>query len=525
MAEAAATVGAKPQLRRDVSVWGSYMWGFADVGADTFVAMGVVIAASQGAAPLAFAIAGFAYILIGLAYTELTSAYPVAGGGQYFTLRGIGDIWGMMAGSALLLDYTIDIALFALASAGYLNHLLGSFLGSSPQSFTISLGTLVPNFQWLFCLETLLLIGFLTALNVKGIRESSLLNEVVGVVMVFLESLMVILGFLLAWKPELLAHQWQNSFPPGKDLIYACTLGIISFVGLESISQAAQETRRPATVIPRTSLALVFTIFVFATTFPVLGLGILPWGDFAAHKEDPMAVLAAAIPGVGLMAGPLVALMGCIMLLISSNSGVMSVSRVAYSMSHFGLISQWFNKVHPRFHTPYRTILTFSGIGALQTVLAFLTKGAISTLADMYAFGATFGYTLVFVALITLRFKDPFSPRPYRMPLNLAVRWKGDRVHLPILGLVGAVVLIGFLVGVLYTHHIARVAGPGWVLACTGYYLWYRESKGLPPLGSAKRDWEAEQEDVLASAEEFDLLEQYRAALTRRGRDKGRDND
>ena len=55
------------ELRRDVTVWGSYMWGFADVGADTFVALGLVFAITQGAAPLAFALAGLVYVLIGLA--------------------------------------------------------------------------------------------------------------------------------------------------------------------------------------------------------------------------------------------------------------------------------------------------------------------------------------------------------------------------------------------------------------------------------------------------------------------------
>src|SRR4030043_223342 len=113
--------GASEGLRRDVSVWGSYMWGFADVGADSFVALGLVMAYAQGATSLAFALAGLVYIMIGLAYTELAATYPVAGGGQYFTMRGLGDLWGFIAGSALLLDYTIDIALFAVASTGYLN--------------------------------------------------------------------------------------------------------------------------------------------------------------------------------------------------------------------------------------------------------------------------------------------------------------------------------------------------------------------------------------------------------------------
>ena len=119
-----ANVDKKQELRRDVTVWGSYTWGYADVGADIYAALGLVIAASQGLAPMAFALAGVIYIMIGLGYTELSSTYPVAGGGHYFALRGLGDFWGFVAGAALLLDYTIDIALFAVASAGYINFLL-----------------------------------------------------------------------------------------------------------------------------------------------------------------------------------------------------------------------------------------------------------------------------------------------------------------------------------------------------------------------------------------------------------------
>ena len=114
---ATAVAAERVELRRDVTIWGSYTWGYADVGADIYVALGLVIGAAQGGAPLAFAIAGIIYILIGLAFTELASAYPVAGGGHYYSLRGLGDFFGFLAGAALLLDYTIDIALFAEATA------------------------------------------------------------------------------------------------------------------------------------------------------------------------------------------------------------------------------------------------------------------------------------------------------------------------------------------------------------------------------------------------------------------------
>ena len=43
-----ATQASKIKLRREVTVWGSFCWGYADVGADVYVALGLVIAAAQG---------------------------------------------------------------------------------------------------------------------------------------------------------------------------------------------------------------------------------------------------------------------------------------------------------------------------------------------------------------------------------------------------------------------------------------------------------------------------------------------
>src|SRR5258708_1208221 len=114
------------ELRRDVSVWGSYMWGYAGVGADIYTALGIITLAALGLAPLAFLAAGIVFALVGLCYAELASAYPLAGGGQYFTLRGLGDLTGLVAGAALVLDYTIDISLFTVVAFGYSNYFLPS---------------------------------------------------------------------------------------------------------------------------------------------------------------------------------------------------------------------------------------------------------------------------------------------------------------------------------------------------------------------------------------------------------------
>ncbi len=508
-APSAALPGTPVELRRDVSIWGSFTWGYADVGADVYVALGLVMGAAHGATPLAFAAAGFVYILIGFAYTELASAYPVAGGGQYYTTRGLGDIWGLIAGAALLLDYTICISLFATASAGYIN-----FFFPSIREFAVNIGPF-REINLIWAAESLGLIILLMILNIRGIRESSLFNAFIGGIDMVLETVIIVFGFLFAWKPEMVVFQFKNDFPSTEQFFYAVSVAIISYVGLESVSQAAQETRRPATIIPRTSVSLILIVLLFAMAFPILALGVLPWQALAERESDPVAVLASAIPYIGFLAGHAAAVLGATIVLISANTGVMGASRLSYSMSESHLLSHWFSAVHPKFRTPVRAVVFFSGVAAIQVIFSFLTgPHAMDTMVNMYAFGATLAYFLSFIALIALRIKDPYTPRPYRMPFN--VKFKG--VHIPILGIVGALATLAMMGVVLWTHALGRVAGPGWVLLWLGVYLWYRWKNKHPLFSNIPREWEKEQIAILTSAEEFDLLEQYKHALAERNK-------
>jgi len=229
------------ELRRAVGVWGSYTWGYADVGADVYVALGIVMAAAQGATNVAFLFAGLVYVMVGLAYTELAAAYPMAGGGQFYVLRGLGDLLGFVAGWAVLLDFTIDIALFALASAGYLNF----FFPVLSQHVDVNLlGLHLSGVQPILILETTILVVFLTTLNILGVRESTRFNEILGALDITSESAILFFGFLFAFNPTFLIHQMTTAWPSPFNLAYGASLAIISFVGLESISQASQEPTR-----------------------------------------------------------------------------------------------------------------------------------------------------------------------------------------------------------------------------------------------------------------------------------------
>lgn len=518
----------KPELRRSVTPWGSFSWGYSDIGADIFVGLGLVLGAAAGASNVAFLFAGIVYICIGLAYTELAATYPVAGGGQYFVLRGLGDIFGFIAGWAVLLDFTIDIALFTWSCTDYLSELL---------PIVSSVGH-----PWTHFIVVLLLIAALCALNVIGVRESTALNGFVSGMDIISETAILTLGFLFAFKPDLLMHTMHNSWPSLPDLMKGTSLAIVSFVGLESISQAAEETQRPASVIPRTSVALILTILIFALAYSNLALGMQTWHpiphDANGHAQmlwqwlgnnenngKAVALIAQQVPYWGALAALYVPVLGSILLLISANSGVFGSSRIAYAMSTGRLLPSIFQRVHPKFRTPTVSLLVLTGIAIIEMVFAALPslsphfqdiyaklfngEGGIGFLGDLYAFGAATSYSFVFIALIALRLTDPLSPRKFKIPLNIPFTFRGERVEFPVVAVFGFIGIAAILVFTMITHPIGRIAGPSWIVVGLVIYFVYRYRKGLPLFRSFKRDWRTEQANILRRAGELELMDEY----------------
>ena len=103
--------------------------------------------------------------------------------------RGLGDIFGFIAGWAVLLDFTIDIVLFAWSCIDYLSKLVPIL------SFTTH--------PWTHFITVLLVICALATLNVVGVRESTAFNEVVSGLDVLSETAILFFGFRVRLQPDL----------------------------------------------------------------------------------------------------------------------------------------------------------------------------------------------------------------------------------------------------------------------------------------------------------------------------------
>lgn len=483
--------GEEHALKREVGWYGSFAMGYADVGADLYVAIGLVAFYAAGASPIAFAIASITYVCTGLAYAELATAYPYAGGAQVYSMKAFNDMIGFVAGWAVMLDYTVDMALFSLASAGYLSFF---FPWMKSSFFPLSLLGLEFKISYIGFAAFVLVIALLL-LNSIGIRESSAFNELLVSLDLVVESVILITGVLLAFGLMLFLSQITDFGAPSvfsnivyvmpslgtqtQNFVYGITLAMTSFIGIESIAQAAEETKRPQKWIPRANKLSIIAVVVFAVGLSTLSMGLMPWQALAASQTDPMAAIASRVPYIGHFLAPIVAFTGFTICFVSTNTGVIGASRVAFSMGRFGLMPAWFYKVHRKFRTPVRTIAVFGLIGATIALL-----GELHFVADLYNFGALLSYVIVNISLIVLRNKEPDAYRAWKLPGTLKIRFREKLIFVPVISVIGTIATGTMWAFVIGFHAEGRIVGTIWLAIGIIGFIVFRRSRKMSIIGN-----------------------------------------
>lgn len=463
--------------RREIGWFGSFALGYGDVGPNIFIALGVITLYAGGAAPIAFLIAAVLYATVGLMYAELGPTYPYSGGVHVYGLKAFNSVVSFVAGWAMLLAYIICISLFAVAAAGYLRQLLPVLMFPD---VTI-MGVSIPSIGVLAGLLASLLI----LLNIVGIKYSAFMVSALVFVGLSIEALILSTGFLLKFDPQLFLRQITEFGSPQlqrdvaylpllpvetNNFLYAITLAMASFVGIESISQAAEETRRPHISLPKAAKMVVVVVAASAIAFPVLAVGSTDWRVIAAAYENPVYTLVSTYPYLAEILMPLVALAAFILCYSSSNTGVVGVSRLTASMGRFRLLPAWLQAIHPKFRTPVRTILIFGGIGV---GLAFL--GDVTFLASVYAFSAVISYLILGFAYFRLRRLEKTVYSPWCMPL--CVNFRGREVPvLALMEVLGMAVILGLMA---LFHAVGRVMALLWVGGGLMFYALYRKRAGM----------------------------------------------
>ncbi len=457
-------------LRRSVGVGGLFATAYGNVGSSIYYALGIVAAYALGLTPVVFMLAGGLFALTAKTYAEGAAMFPEAGGSSSFARHAFNELISFFAGWALSLDYILTIAI----SAFFVPHYLGAFWPSLEHPPGDVIGGLV-------------VIALLAWLNIRGIGESAKLNFFLAVADLVTQCVIIVVGAFLVLDPSLLVHQVHlGTVPSYSHLIFALSLAMLAYTGIETVSNMAEEARDPGKDVPRAVNLILFAVLGVYAGMTVVALSALPVTGHGAQattllgqppphgfQNDPVLGI---IDHLGLARGVAhvlryyVGVLAATILFIATNAGLIGISRLSWSLAEHRQLPTLFSRLHPRYRTPWFTIVTFSVIAGI-----LLIPGKTDFLGNLYSFGAMLSFTTAHAAVIALRFKDPDRERPYRMPWNVRVRGR----QLPLTAVLGGIGTFAAWISVLVLHAEARTVGLGWMVVGLGGYVVYRRRQGL----------------------------------------------
>ena len=458
-------------LRRTVGLGGLFSTAYGNVGSSIYYALGLVAAFALGLTPIVFMIAGGLFALTAKTYAEGSAMFPEAGGSSSFARHAFNEFVSFFAGWALTLDYILTIAI----SAFFVPHYLGAFW----PALTHPPGDVIGG---------LTVIAVLAWLNIRGIGESAKLNFFLAIADLLTQIVIIVVGLFLVLKPAVLVRQVHlGSVPTYSHLIFALSLAMLAYTGIETVSNMAEEARDPGRDVPRAvNLILIAVLGVYAG-MTVVALSALPVTGNGAHAQTLLGLppqqggyqndpVLGIIEHLGLPGGLThvlryyVGILAATILFIATNAGLIGISRLSWSLAEHRQLPSIFSRLHKRYRTPWFTIVVFSVFAGV-----LLIPGQTDFLGNLYSFGAMLSFTTAHAAVIALRFKEPALERPYRMPWNITVRGR----QLPLTAVLGGLGTLTAWVSVMALHVDARYVGTGWMIVGLGGYVVFRHRQGL----------------------------------------------
>ena len=456
-------------LKKSVGTAGLFATAYGNVGSSIYYALGLVAAHALGLTPVVFIFAGGLFALTAKTYAEGASMFPEAGGSSSFARHAFNEVVSFFAGWGLSLDYIITVAI----SAFFVPHYLAAFwpaLGHGP--WDVVGGASV--------------VAILALVNIRGLGESTKLNIVLAITDLLTQIALVALGALVILNPHLLISQVHlGTAPTYSQLIFALSISMLAYTGIETVSNMAEEAKDPGEQVPRAVNHVLIAVIGLYVGISIIAMSALPVTHNASghyttalgttYQGDPVLGIVSALHlhGTALTAARYyIGALAATILIIATNAGMIGISRLSWSLAEHRQLPGIFSRLHPRYRTPWFTIAFFSAIA-----IVLITPGQINFLGNLYSFGAMLSFTIAHISIVALRLKDPSRDRPYRAPWN--IHWKGKPV--PLTAVLGALGTGAAFVSVVALHQEARIVGTGWMIAGMAGYFLYRRRQGLDP--------------------------------------------
>lgn len=394
---------------------------------------------------IGIAIASLMAIVV-FSYRQTIKAYPKGGGSYIVTRDNLGDMAGLVAGSSLMIDYVLTVAVSTSAGVAALVS-----LDSALAPYTVAL--------------TIACVVLLCLANLRGVRESGTIFALPTYLFVGGMYIMIVVGAVNFFSggghvtayPALHASESLTIFLVLRAFASGCT----ALTGIEAISDGVPAFKPPEWINARTTLTamggLAIGMFV-GITLLVHAFGLVP----NAGDNPPTLLSKLAVHVFG--TGPVyiyIQITTALILALAANTAYSDFPRLSFFMARDGFMPHQFGHRGDRLSYSNGIIL----LTIVAAILIFVFNGSVDALINLYVVGVFNAFTLSQISMV----KRWWTKREPGWRRNLAINGTGAVATFLVLlvtastkflhGAWVVILLIAVMIGIFWTirRHYTRV--------------------------------------------------------------------
>ena len=353
----------------------------ATIGTPIFTIVGSAAGMAGPAVVLSFLIGGGLTLLIGLTYSELSSAFPESGGGYTFAKKAYGGLPAFLTGWLMAFSFVVFGGLSALGFAYVVGYAVNL---SSPGIVALALVSLV----------------VFTYLNIVGVKQSGFVQMLLIAVLLF-----GIVLFLLVSGLFVSPTNFAPFMPTGwAGVLQGTAFVYVAYFGFETIDTVSGESAEPRKhLMPATMISIIVCMAIYALV-SLVAVGVVGREELANSSTPLMLVASISLGGYGTT---LMVILGAIATLTSLNASIVAASRTIYALSNDGLLPGILATLSTS-KTPHVATLVSSILMGL-----FVSLGLLDYIANVADFNLFLGLSMISLSLILLRRKRSLLYRPF----------------------------------------------------------------------------------------------------------------
>ncbi|HEV2469774.1 MAG TPA: amino acid permease [Candidatus Sulfotelmatobacter sp.] len=398
---------------RSVLVRGLGLWSATAVVIGDTIGTGVFLVASDMARSvtsaslvlLAWVLGGLIILFGAFCYAELGAAFPKAGGPYVYLGRGLGPLWGFLFGwMSSFLERPVAMATLAAGCVRFVGFL---FPVVAAPLFTCRIGT----YDFVFTKAqplAALVVAAVTAVNYFSVEMSGAIQVLLTGLKIGTIAVIIAGGLFFGVKHvHELAPSPSLTFGTIGALLTALVPAMWAYNGFNDLGDLGEEVLNPQKNIPRAIILGLLTVGGLYLMANVTYFHVLPFASVAVSQHvasDVVQSFAGVLGADWLTVAMALSALGALHVV------VLTGARIPFAMARDGVFFRFASRVHPSFRTPSGSLIFLGSIAALLAL-----SGTFEELYSLFVFAVWIFFSLVAIALMRLRHKEPNLNRAYRV--------------------------------------------------------------------------------------------------------------